>query len=142
MLTTRATFGNFGIRMSVSRHQYFFCLTNFFFRKNGIFVFNTPQYSFLCLVIRHKYYFATVTDFSTISHSSIQERPIVFWKKAVWVFRSTRPLLFQKNSCSQNFSKFLSKTFMTESYLSTLSGRSRSFVKSCFEQVFCERLLL
>ena len=34
--------------------------------KNKIFKFNTPQYSFLCLAIRHCYHFA-VTHFSTIS---------------------------------------------------------------------------
>ena len=31
----------------------------------------------LCLVIRHQYFFDTITDFSTISYPSTQRRPLV-----------------------------------------------------------------
>ena len=82
--------GNLGIGISTSAavlasasaptlQKIYFCLSKFFL-KNISFMYNTPQYFFLCLVIRGQYHFATITHFSTISHSSNQWRPSVFQK--------------------------------------------------------------
>ena len=38
-----------------------------------------------------------------------EERPFFPRKKAAWVFGSTRPLVFQENSCARNFYKFLDR---------------------------------
>ena len=45
-------------------------------------------------------------------------------KKAVRILGSTRPLVLQKNNCSENFSKHSSKTSMVESFLNTLANPS------------------
>ena len=58
--------------------------------------------SFFCLVTLS----TTNNYFSTIFHSSILRRPLLFLKKTVRVFRSTRPLVFRKNSCSKIFGNF------------------------------------
>ena len=62
--------------------------------------------SFFRLVIWHQYHSTTNTYFSTISHSSILKRPLLLLKKTVRVFRSSRPLVFRKNSCSKIFGNF------------------------------------
>ena len=67
-------------------------------------------------------------------------------KKATWIFGSNRPLVFRKNSCSQNFWKRSSKTSTMESFLSIFVGISRSFPEqlSCKERVstcFCKNRL-
>ena len=59
-----------------------------------------------------------------------------FLKKVVWIFRSTRTLVFwkKKKAALKGFWKLPSKASMSESFLSTL----RSFPKNCSEQLLCK----
>lgn len=71
----RRPFWNFSIGFSASASRHLYC-KNFIFAlqiflwKNKISISNTPQYSFLNLVTRHQYHFATITHFSTIFFST------------------------------------------------------------------------
>ena len=66
------------------------------------------QGSFLCLIIRDHYHFATNTRFSTISYPPNQRHPLVL-KKAALILGSNPSLMFRNKSASNIFGNFQAK---------------------------------
>ena len=125
------------ISNGISSAKILFSSYKFFFGKNRSSISNTTQYSFFCLVIQYQYLFDSY--FFSLQLPTHPFRGI-HWcsrQKDVWIFESTCPLAFWKNQKTTRkfFWELPSKTFMLETFLSTL----RSFSKSCSEQLFCRK---
>ena len=97
-----------------------------------IFLKFAPQYSFLCLLIQHQHHFATITQSLQFPLHPTRGIHCCSRKNAIWCFRSSCELFLRK----QFLRKFLSKTSMVESFLSTVAFLLGSFPKDYLEQLF------
>ena len=98
-----------------------------------IFLKFASQYSLLCLVIQHQHHFAIITHSLRFPLHPFRGIHWCSRKNVVWFFRSTCQLFLWK----QLLRKFLSKTCMVESFLSTLAVLHGIFSKDYLGQLFC-----
>ena len=94
-------------------------------------------YVLSCAQLWCQYHFATNTQFSAISYSSSQRRPLVFQKKASGTLGSSRSGVLKKQLLQKCI--LSSETSKVEFFLSTLVGLPGITPKSSLEQLFCRQ---